>query len=58
MRRACSFDVAKGPLSLREGYCAKKAETGTLPVHARDPTLLRPIHAINREPEAWATQNA
>jgi len=35
----CLFDVARDSWSLREGYSAKKAETGTLQVIARDPNF-------------------
>jgi len=38
----CLFDVARDTWSLRKGYSAKKAETGTLPVGARDPDKVQP----------------
>ena len=42
----CLFDVARDSWSLREGYSAKKAETGTLPVGARDPNFSLAISVL------------
>ena len=52
------FDVARDSWSLREGYNAKEAETGTLLVVLALLTLVRPLRGISIEPRSWAIEVA